>query len=246
MASDYPAAHSMDTEWFAVDKCGHVAVFHSGEEGAVPEGAPFVYDFLSASWPFPGELDRAFRSGELRPGMHGTKIDPRDGFFLLCKGLRTEIDIAQRPDHRKPHLFWMGTPALGTTDGRDWILGQPAKEAWAWLHEVPHRCLGCAEHLRIDTEKRMDAFRIFRFGCDNYGTPPYERENNPYPPATLAEVCALTGQPVPNTVRFPQFCFRDKLKLQPMQWLPSRSWGSDEDWIDEEGNQRGEQVPRPE
>ena len=36
MEPDYPAAHSMDTDWFAVDKCGHVALFRSGEAGAVP------------------------------------------------------------------------------------------------------------------------------------------------------------------------------------------------------------------
>jgi hypothetical protein len=36
MEPDYPAAHSMDTYWFAVDRDGHVAVFDSGEAGAVP------------------------------------------------------------------------------------------------------------------------------------------------------------------------------------------------------------------
>jgi hypothetical protein len=35
-SSDFPAAHSMDTTWFAVDRDGHVAVFDSGEAGAVP------------------------------------------------------------------------------------------------------------------------------------------------------------------------------------------------------------------
>ena len=27
---DFPAAHSMDTTWFAVDRDGHVACFDSG------------------------------------------------------------------------------------------------------------------------------------------------------------------------------------------------------------------------
>jgi hypothetical protein len=36
---DYPAAHSMDTTWFAVDKDGHVAAFDSAEGGAVPNEA---------------------------------------------------------------------------------------------------------------------------------------------------------------------------------------------------------------
>ena len=33
---DSPAAHGRNIGWFAVDKCGHVALFRSGEAGAVP------------------------------------------------------------------------------------------------------------------------------------------------------------------------------------------------------------------
>jgi len=33
---DYPAAHSMDTTWFAVDQAGHVGIFFTGEDGPVP------------------------------------------------------------------------------------------------------------------------------------------------------------------------------------------------------------------
>lgn len=36
METDYPAAHSMDTTWFAVDKDGFVAVMETNEEGALP------------------------------------------------------------------------------------------------------------------------------------------------------------------------------------------------------------------
>src|SRR5262249_52341649 len=36
MDSDYPCAHSMDTCFFAIDRDGHVAVFDTGEAGAVP------------------------------------------------------------------------------------------------------------------------------------------------------------------------------------------------------------------
>jgi hypothetical protein len=37
MDADFPAAHSMDTMWFAVDGHGHVAVFDTGENGHAPE-----------------------------------------------------------------------------------------------------------------------------------------------------------------------------------------------------------------
>ncbi len=47
MIEDYPAAHSMDTDWFALDKEGHIASFHSGETGAVPRSFRDAYGVLS-------------------------------------------------------------------------------------------------------------------------------------------------------------------------------------------------------
>lgn len=36
---DYPAAHSMDTIWYAVDDAGHVAALWTGENGSLPLGS---------------------------------------------------------------------------------------------------------------------------------------------------------------------------------------------------------------
>ena len=47
MDADFPAAHSMDTQWYAVDAAGHVGVFDTGEDGHAPQGAEnasLVYD----------------------------------------------------------------------------------------------------------------------------------------------------------------------------------------------------------
>jgi hypothetical protein len=40
---DYPAAHSMDTSWYAVDAAGHVALFISSENGHAPRNAENSY-----------------------------------------------------------------------------------------------------------------------------------------------------------------------------------------------------------
>jgi hypothetical protein len=39
MDTDFPAAHSMDTHWFAVDSHGRVGLFFTGENGFIPSGA---------------------------------------------------------------------------------------------------------------------------------------------------------------------------------------------------------------
>jgi hypothetical protein len=50
MGTDYPAAHSMDAMWFAVDAAGHVGIFDSGEDGHVPEKASDDYDSIVELW----------------------------------------------------------------------------------------------------------------------------------------------------------------------------------------------------
>jgi hypothetical protein len=39
MDEDFPAAHSMDSTWFAVDQKGQVGLFCTGEDGFAPSGA---------------------------------------------------------------------------------------------------------------------------------------------------------------------------------------------------------------
>jgi hypothetical protein len=47
---DFPAAHSMDTEWFAADRLGHVAVFRTQEDGPMPVIAASPVPFDCESW----------------------------------------------------------------------------------------------------------------------------------------------------------------------------------------------------
>jgi hypothetical protein len=51
---EYPAAHSMDTSWYAVDADGHVALIVSSENGHAPdgvEGADYLSELYAARHP---------------------------------------------------------------------------------------------------------------------------------------------------------------------------------------------------
>jgi hypothetical protein len=77
MEADFPAAHSMDALWFAVDGAGHVALFVSGPIGHAPEGVPERSgdDILDRMWQWrypqeggepvytPGRRDRDYPGG---------------------------------------------------------------------------------------------------------------------------------------------------------------------------------------
>ena len=87
---DYPAAHSMDTSWYAVDAAGHVAVFHSRENGHAPVGAEDAYHLetlVQAAHPSPGPDD--YEADE--------PLAERFGFFLYDYGESFDpIDVYER------------------------------------------------------------------------------------------------------------------------------------------------------
>jgi hypothetical protein len=53
MDNDFPASHSMDTRWFAIDEKGHLAIFDSGENGHVPDiSTGDGYQLIEEMWRF--------------------------------------------------------------------------------------------------------------------------------------------------------------------------------------------------
>src|SRR5579884_2261399 len=63
MEPDYPAAHSMDTTWYAIDARGNVGVFFSGEDGCVATGGADDDDFFG--------LVQQLSGGQLDPDEDG-------------------------------------------------------------------------------------------------------------------------------------------------------------------------------
>jgi hypothetical protein len=67
MEADFPAAHSMDSTWFAVDGKGQVAVFETGENG-----------------PLPGCFSpQEVYAGEVLGDVGGTGLDMADGIYVF-------------------------------------------------------------------------------------------------------------------------------------------------------------------
>ena len=91
--SDYPAAHSMDMFWFAVDKDGNVALFDTGEGGSKPKGIFPVFDeeeFLARVLLARAQSDSRLRAllPETLPQLERA-IDSQDSYELVSQLLRT-------------------------------------------------------------------------------------------------------------------------------------------------------------
>ncbi|MCI0459674.1 MAG: hypothetical protein L0Z62_22210 [Gemmataceae bacterium] len=91
MTTDYPAAHSMDTTWYAVDADGSVALFESGENGHVPDGMhlpagvsedPTVAKWLRTLRPPAPDENAAFEDEDwLRAGIYLYAYEYLGGWF---------------------------------------------------------------------------------------------------------------------------------------------------------------------
>src|SRR5437016_3022820 len=102
MEPDYPASHSMDTQWFAVDRDGHVASFYSGEAGAVPKQAQAEGTAWDRVLPLLPNSGAAYDpKGRIRPGpdaeAHPHQVRPGLNIVALMflrsiEAVRAELD----------------------------------------------------------------------------------------------------------------------------------------------------------
>jgi hypothetical protein len=96
---DYPATHSMDTEWFAVDRNGRIAWLDSMQEGCVPE--QFFPELQLTTW-------YDFKNGILQPPAEGLPF-----VRLPIKPVNLELTFRNRipasgyPNFRSRLLTWI-------------------------------------------------------------------------------------------------------------------------------------------
>lgn len=86
---DYPAAHSMDTTWFAVDADGVVAEFNTDEDGALPNAA-FTGDSLE-------DDEELWAAVENRLQVEGAGVVRYRRDFGEAPGAYTHLAVPKRP-----------------------------------------------------------------------------------------------------------------------------------------------------
>jgi hypothetical protein len=100
MDFDYPAAHSMDTAFYAVDKDGHVALFSTGAGGAVPTDA-YLPDDGDVWAEISQEVREAlgFPAGE---DLYHVELPAGNGLFVYETGPFDECLVDRYERKRKP------------------------------------------------------------------------------------------------------------------------------------------------
>lgn len=220
MSEDFPAAHSADTTWFAIDADGHVAVFESGEAGCIPsegvgeQGFPFEEEVRAL--PATGaRIDPAGMSAGVQPGYEHVKVGDQDG----RRSILVHVADVEPVRDLLPRLEGRELPAT-TGTVLEIVVGDRA--AFDELH-TRGACLACWPIWRdaeLDDVSKHGVY-FYEHSCDNWIAGPYARVTVPSAPVSVDR---LPREIREQAVRFPAR-FAETVELQPAEIWPCDAWG---------------------
>ena len=208
LPEDFPAAHSMDTDWFAVDRDGHVAICSSGEPGPVPLGIELQQSIRPA-------LDGLLlRSAAAYFGRH---YSGEDWPYSLAMLLPDGFDLEQLGDTQ---ALTRGAVIIVQDERLMPVVVNGIDTAVRQLHQSG-TCRGCTS----PTEENYSAelLNLYYFETRDYQNGPYERVVAPSMPLRFGNLIP-TIQQLMHPVHFPGASFADTAVLQPLEHMPCQTW----------------------
>jgi hypothetical protein len=224
---DFPAAHSMDTTWFAVDRDGHVACFDSGEAGAVPAGAfggDAAYEVRERLAQFLPRGEAAFDlAGRQVPGTEGKAVWHRTGdrdlnypALLFLKSLdpvKEALASGQAVQVASGDSFAVTFQHLPAKLGRR-------------IHDAD-ACLMCFYLWRSAAAVEPARLGFFEYEhlTENWVSGPYGRTARPLQPLHVDQLPPDVRELV-KQMRFDNLSFAQATHVQPVEHAECVSWES--------------------
>ena len=226
----------MDTEWFAVDRDGRVALFDSGENGGVADGAAILADPVTltdlAVWA-PGsetllDAEGVYRAAYPGHAAYGPGAEvPLVTFVRSLDAVAHEVASGRAvvlPSAKRPAVLWP----------------KRSVEAVARLHreKLCRRCVEVRPHCFMGGHHRPGAAGLYLYEHAPDITPPgpYVRTERPSRPLLVDDLPHLIRNKLAS-VRFPNVSFDDEPRVQPFEHVPSYGYGGDLAWRDAEGDE---------
>lgn len=223
MTDDVPAAHSMDSAWFAVDACGHVAAGETGEAGALPE--PLAQ---GTYWPGLDQLRRAVPPGRFVLDAQGQGAGTTRAHRTWGEQPQQALVFAEA-DVLGPLVARLGGRFVPAVGGAAAVLEGLRQSDLAELHDRG-LCRACCWTYRDPEDhwsRRLAALGLFEYDHDlweNGFAGPYGLVR-PRHPIKVTQLPDAVRREV-ELVRFDGLCFADHPLLQPADHVPCTTWHS--------------------
>ena len=233
MADDFPAAHSMDTTWFAVDADGRVGLFESYEAGAVPrrflEAARVQYGFYDFVAELPLDDDGVWhspvRAATVVDGLTAARLRADWRFWESLLHLRDAAAIALLEPQESPIVRLAGQPVVVITDTRS--------DRVRALLDAGH-VLGGRPFDDADEVAALMGLHVYAHGdaWENWISGPYTRVHAPAEALTADQLPSALARVV-DAVRFGRLRFAETDNIQPVRHEDCASW--ERQWVDLDG-----------
>jgi hypothetical protein len=236
---DYPAAHSMDTDWFAVDAEGGVGFFSSGEPGPVPVSVEVQGDgdgllrqifltrpdlLLVNTGDGDGDGDgaadaaRHFLDDEVAAEVNWGQVG------MLVRSADALRGVSAKFEWGNPLVTNAGTYVPVCFNLEDNWEGAVDRKTFAELHRagVCHGCINL-----FYGGGRTDRIGVYYYDAgDNYQNGPYARGPVPLRPLRLIDLPPDLRAKLGH-VRFDRVRFDQTAHLQPLEHMQCQTWGGD-------------------
>ncbi len=232
---DFPAAHSMDTTWFAVDREGHVACFDTGEAGAVPAAA-FGGD---EAYSLRDRLARLLPRGEAAYDLAGRQVPGSEGKPVWHRA-------ASGQEFNFPALLFLKSldpvkealasgQAVQVPSGDSFaVMFQhlPAKLSKS-IHDsgACQMCVYLYRRTEADDPARHGFFE-YEHLTENWISGPYGRTARPLKPLHVDQLPPDVRELV-KQMRFDNLSFTEAAHIQPVEHTDCVSWEAA--WLDATG-----------
>src|SRR5262245_14440624 len=224
MERDFPAAHSMDSCWFAVDRDGLVAYFSTGESGAMPETGCQGDE----AYELRGRLIRDLPAGEILHDPNGNQLPgqptgglglyPSDQFGTLVfltslAPVQTDIEAGRATAVRATEGYAVIFPRLSAEQVRRLTESGTVRGSDFYFEDQEDGANALARH------------GIYEYDhlCENWIAGPYGRKAVPARPIHVDQLPPNIRRNLKGTVLTDR-SFADTAHIQPIQHWECQSW----------------------